>query len=279
MPCVRGLYFVDTRNLSSYTHQIKYSLGWAVMNRTVILYCCHFWSREIENEFLRLKKCCDKYFDVVLSYDCSSQQDRSPDDFSKHLFTVDQIRKKGYPFHEQKGIWYNIDYPILDYYTRNSQYDFYWRIEYDVRFGGDWSDFFRHFTDNRADLLGTYFKTYQDQPDWHWWDKMNLKTDHNNLRGIFFPIARFSKRSLAFLDDKYRKGAAGYCELIVPTLLNMERMNIEDIGKKFYDLFTFNYDGMVIRKKGKLHHPVKKIKFGTRLKNTLSILKNRRMFP
>lgn len=248
------------------------------MSKTVILFCCHFWSQEIEHEFFRLKKYCDKGFDVVLSYDCGKEPDPSPKDLSKHLFTADHIRKMGYNFNSEEGIWYHVEYPILDYYRQNPRYDFYWRIEYDVRFGGDWFTFFRYFIDNKADLLATYIKTYKNEPNWHWWNKINLEVDKKYLRGVFFPIARFSKRSLEFLDYQYRKGVSGYCEVVVPTLLNVEQMKIEDIGKRFYDLFTVNYNGIVIRKKNKLHHPVKDMKFSERLKNTLSILKNRKNY-
>ena len=242
------------------------------MKNTVILFCCHFLSPEIEREFSRLKKCCDKDFDVVLSYDCSGDIDRLSRDFSSHLFTVDQIKKMGYGFSDHEGIWYHPEYAIIDYYLRNPHYDFYWRIEYDVQFGGDWGDFFRYFFDNKADLLGTYIKAHKDDPHWLWWNAINFKVDQDCLRGMFFPVVRFSRRSLAYLDEKYRDGASGFCEIIVPTLLNMERMNIEDIGKRFYDLFTFHFNGIVIRKKGKLHHPVKKIIFRTRLKRTLIYL-------
>jgi hypothetical protein len=244
------------------------------MSKAVILFCCHFWSPDIEHEFSRLKKCCDKDFDVVLSYDCSKEPDRSPKDLSNHLFTADHIRKMGYSFQAEEGIWYHVEYPILDYYMQNPQYDFYWRIEYDVRFGGDWCTFFRYFIDNHADLLATYTKTYKDEPTWYWWNKINLEVDKNCLRGIFFPVVRFSRRSLELLDHQYRNGAWGHCEAIVPTLLNMEKMIIEDIGKRFYDLFTFNYNGIVIRKKSKLHHPVKDMKFSERLMNAFNILRN-----
>ena len=249
------------------------------MNNTVILFCCHFLSSEIEREFSRLKKCCDKDFDVVLSYDCSRDPDRISRDFSSHLFTAEQIRKMGYEFPEHEGVWYHIEYSIIDYYLRNPQYDFYWRIEYDVRFGGDWGDFFRHFLDNKADLLATYVKTYKEDPHWNWWNAINLQVEQDCLRGVFFPVVRFSRRSLASLDRKYRAGALGYCEIIVPTLLNIERMNIEDIGKRFYDLFTVNFNGIVIKKKGKLHHPVRKMKFITRLKTTLNSLRHQKLFP
>jgi hypothetical protein len=168
---------------------------------------------------------------------------------------------------------------MIDYYLRNPQYDFYWRIEYDVRFGGDWSVFFRYFLDNKADLLGTYIRAYKDDPHWYWWNEINFKVDQDFLRGMFFPVVRFSKRSLAFLDQKYREGARGYCEIIVPTLLDMESMNIKDIGKKFYDLFTFSFRGLVIRKWGKLHHPVRKIKFMTRLKTNLRGFWHGRLLP
>jgi len=249
------------------------------MNNTVILFCCHFLSPEIEKEFSRLKKSCGSDFDVVLSYDCSRNPDLISRDFPSHLFTADQIKKRGYGFPVNEDIWHHVEYPIIDYYLQKSQYDFYWRIEYDARFGGDWGDFFHHFFDNKADLLATYVKTYQDDPDWPWWDAINFIVDQDNLRGIFFPVVRFSRRSLAFLNQKYRDGALGYCEVIVPTLLDMERMNIEDIGKRFYDLFTVNFNGIVIKKCGKLHHPVKEIKFMTRIKTTLNLLKRRSSFP
>ena len=239
------------------------------MNNTVILFCCHFWSPELEREYSRLVKCCGKDFDVVLSYDCSGNNALMSSDFPSHLFTIEQIRKMGYGFPEHEGLWSHIEYPIIDYYLRNPRYDYYWRIEYDVRFGGDWGVFFRAFQDNEADLLGTYVRAYKDDPDWYWWNSINFNVDQDCLRGVFFPVIRFSKRSLACLDQKYRAGAVGYSEVIVPTLLGLECMTIEDIGKRFYDFFTFSYIGIVIRKRGKLHHPVRKMKFRKRLKGTL----------
>jgi hypothetical protein len=249
------------------------------MNNSVILFCCHYLSPEIEREFIRLKSCCGKDYDVVLSLDCSKDPERMARDFSSHLFTTDQIKKMGYGFKEHEGIWYHPEYPILDYYSRKPQYDFYWRIEYDVRFGGDWGVFFRHFLDNKADLLGPYIRAYKDDPGWRWWKKINFNVDQKYLCGMLFPVVRFSRSALALLDQKYRAGVSGYSEVIVPTLLNMERMSVEDIGKRFYDLFTLNFRGIVIKKRGKLHHPVKKIKYVTRLRTTFNSLTRRRLWP
>lgn len=243
------------------------------MNNTVILFCCHFWSPELEKEFLKLKISCGNDFDVVLSYDCSANHYKPPDYPSNHLFTLEQIKNMGYGFLEHEGIWHHCEYPIIDYCLRNPHYDFYWRIEYDVRFGGDWGGFFRYFVDNKADLLGTYLKTYNNAPDWYHWNNMNFKVDRDCLRGIFFPVVRFSRRAIDCLDLKYRSGASGFVELIVPTLLNMENLDIEDMGRRFYNLLTFNYNDIVIRKAGKLHHPVRKMKFSMFLKRYFRLLK------
>lgn len=245
------------------------------MKNTVILFCCHFWSEEIENEFFRLKECCDKEFDMVLSYDCSRTPAPFPRNYSSHLFTLNQLKKSGYSFKTDERIWHHVEYALIDYYLRNPQYDFYWRIEYDVKFGGDWGLFFRHFADNKADLLGTYIKTYKDDPEWRWWRAMNCEINRNDLRGMFFPVTRFSREALDLLNRKYKGGMSGFCELVVPTLLNMENMKIEDIGKNYYDLHAFNCSFSVVRKKGKLHHPVRK----RNLKDILKLLRFWRKYP
>jgi len=245
------------------------------MKNTVILFCCHFWSEEIENEFFRLKECCDKEFDVVLSYDCTRTPAPFPGDDSRHLFTLDRIKKMGYNFKTDEGIWHHVEYPIIDYYLQKPQYDFYWRIEYDVKFGGDWGLFFRHFADNKADLLGTYIKTYKEDPEWRWWRAMNCEINRNDLRGMFFAVTRFSREALDLLQRKYQSGMSGYCEVVVPTLLNMGNMKIEDIGKNYYDSFTFNCNAFVIQKKGKLYHAGRR----KPLKVIAKVLKGRRKYP
>lgn len=249
------------------------------MKNTVILFCCHFWSPKVEKEFFRLKESCDKDFDVVLSYDYSKNPAPLPDNYSSYLFTPDDIKKKGYNFNSDRGIWYHIEYPVVDYYLRNPQYDFYWRIEYDVKFGDDWGLFFRNFIDSNADLLGTYIKTYKDDPAWFWWEAVNFKISKDDLRGMFFPVVRFSRAALDILDRKYKNGMSGYCEIVVPTLLNMENLKIEDIGKHYYNLLTFNFNFSIIRKKGKLHHPVREIKLKNLVKAIFSLLKFWRNYP
>ena len=229
----------------------------ANMKKTVILFCCHYLDESIRNEFIKLKNECSRNFDVVLSYDNTREDFEPIDDSANHIFDRKKISSLDYPLFTG-NIWHNADYPVLDYFLNNPKYDYYWRIEYDVRFAGLWSMFFKYFLNNKADLLGAYLIKYPEDPMWHW-TKSNLNVDKESLRGIFFAVVRFSFKALKTLDEKYRMGCCGYSELIVPTLLNLESLEIQDIGKRFYDRFTFSYSSIVIKKQGKLLHPVKKI--------------------
>jgi len=61
---------------------------------------------------------------------------------------------------------HNIDLPLMWYFHENPQYDYYWVMEYDVRFTGGWPDFFLHFAANRSDLLATTLFDYNFRPGW-----------------------------------------------------------------------------------------------------------------
>ena len=152
------------------------------MNNTVILFCCHYWSPELGKEFSKLRNSCINDFDVILSYDCSEDNHMPPDNLLNHPFTLNQIKKLGYGFQENEGILQHTEYQVIDFYLQNPHYDFYWRIDYDVRYNGEWVDFFRCFIDNKADLLGTYLKAYKNDPHWLHWHEISFKVDQDSLR-------------------------------------------------------------------------------------------------
>jgi hypothetical protein len=129
---------------------------------------------------------------------------------------------------------------VLDFFLKkNPTYKYYWRIDHDVRFNGLWSKFFDYFIENDADFIATYIKKYSDDPEWVWWNKISIEIPISQQMGSYFPIVRFSSRSLKLLDEKYKSGIYGHSETIVPTLINLENFRIEDIGKKWYDEETF----------------------------------------
>ncbi|WP_421943342.1 hypothetical protein [Pedobacter sp.] len=55
-------------------------------------------------------------------------------------------------------------FPILQFYVDNAEFDYYWCIEDDVVFTGDWSSLFNPFVnDSKHDFLSSYIKHYKEQ--------------------------------------------------------------------------------------------------------------------
>jgi hypothetical protein len=126
----------------------------------------------------------------------------------------------------------NIDLPLMWYFHENPQYDFYWVMEYDVRFTGAWQDFFRHFAANRSDLLATTIFDYNFRPDWDNWGTLKSPrrvAEQEKVRALF-PLYRLSNPALRALHESYRDGWSGHYEVTIPTILKTRGFTLEDIG-------------------------------------------------
>jgi len=234
---------------------------------SVIVFCCHVLNDDIMREFKKIKDSCSKNFDIVLSYD-NSRHDLKIDSRYKYNIIYKGIGKKlGYkskPFvniperHlKYPELYFSPEYHVLAFYLKNQSYKYYWRMDYDVRFNGKWNKFFDSFLKNDADLIAANLKRYSKDDKWIMWNKINLVgIDNNQKVAVFFPLVRFSNRALRLLDRKYKTGIYGFCEVIVPTLLNLEGFKIQDIGKQWYDDSIYWLRETTLKKKNKLHHPV-----------------------
>jgi hypothetical protein len=75
-------------------------------------------------------------------------------------------------------------------------YEYYWFIEYDVVYTGNWRDIISLCMSDTADLIATHIKTYRADSEWSWWK--HLKTGHDcvdneaKIKG-FFPVYRISR--------------------------------------------------------------------------------------
>ena len=219
--------------------------------KTAILILTHLRSYEVDELYSEIKRYCPSKYDVVLL--CDNSDNIFPDSVENgeyFNFTAEDLAKLPYPgksvttlrgganqadsyhkrFHFDPA---NVELPLLLFYRRNPQYDFYWTIEYDVRFTGTWDKFFSCFESSDSDLLGTTLTRRAEIPNWFHWPSLVLDgrpievSDH--LRG-FFPIYRLSARALAQLDKDYRSQVRGHFECLIPTLLWNAGMKIEDIG-------------------------------------------------
>jgi hypothetical protein len=97
----------------------------------------------------------------------------------------------------------NIDLPLMWYFHENPRYDYYWVMEYDVRFTGTWPDFFGHFASNESDLLATTLFDYSFRPDWDNWGTLKSPRripDQERVRALF-PLYRVSNAALRALHE------------------------------------------------------------------------------
>ena len=176
-------------------------------------------------------------------------------------------------------------FALLRAFPSEPAHDWYWCIDYDVRFTGDWRRFFDACSALTADFLTCHVRTYADEPDWSHWQPLSHPVQSVPLAArlrSFNVVVRFSRRALGALHDLHAAGWAGHHEVLIPTLLRAQGFDIADIGgdgpfvpegfrNRFYTSFStlngaLEWLGTVRyrppraeagRRRGALYHPVK----------------------
>lgn len=245
------------------------------MKKQVILFKTHILNRNILNEFEKIKKdCLSLNFDIFLLYD-NSKKDFYNFDLNHFLFDIDDFSTTGYSIVDNNLIpkgkniaWFHADFPVLLFFNKNRNYDFYWQIEFDVRFNGDWKDFFVSFDKIKSDFVSSFIYTYGISKEWISWSKYNIFFENKLLKHSPFPIIRFSNIGLYNIDIEYRNNnIIGWCEVSCPTIINNKGLTLYSFGNNFCNKFTFQFRHPITyniyrslslfpQTKGKLFHPI-----------------------
>jgi hypothetical protein len=123
------------------------------------------------------------------------------------------------------------DLPVLAFYRENKGYDFYWIVEYDVRYTGHWATLFGELRSSDADYLGTTIQDFDQNPRWAWWHTLvNAPTGKLQRVRCFSPFCRLSNTALSAIDQWYCDGGAGHYELTWTSICKTKGLRIEDIG-------------------------------------------------
>ena len=202
--------------------------------RTARLFVTHTWCQEIEAEFLKLAACADA--DTWLLVD--SEVENIAEIRSRyplcHVFEKTALLSNGlYERIPTRGLIGHGHLPILDLFMAHSTYDYYWFVEYDVRYTGDWASFFGRFDALTHDLITSHIRRYSDEPLWPWWTTFghpSLKWPVQRWIRSFNVIYRISRSALVFLDAILRTGWHGHHEVLVPTLMDREGFRLLDFG-------------------------------------------------
>ena len=192
------------------------------------------------------------------------------------VFTSDVLKELGYtPIERGKLVPGSNHFPLLKFYKENQGYDYYWLVEDDVRFSGEWKDFFGSFASCTSDFLSSVIETKAENPNWYWWTSLKTGNEviaEEKLLKSFNPIYRLSSQALACIDAHLRIGWMGHYEVLLPTLLYNKGFLLEDFGgegtfvrpgnnARFYDDTSMRIAPVLPDdRKNYLFHPVKEEK-------------------
>ena len=195
---------------------------------------------------------------------------------NQFVFTSDILSELGYtPIEEGKLVPGSNHFPLLKFFKENQGYDYYWLVEDDVRFSGEWKDFFGSFASCTSDFLSSVIETKAENPNWYWWTSLktgNAVIAEEKQMKSFNPIYRLSRQALTCIDAHLRIGWMGHHEVLLPTLLYNKGFLLEDFGgdgsfvrqenkSKFYDLTSMRIAPVLPDdRKNYLFHPVKEEK-------------------
>lgn len=192
------------------------------------------------------------------------------------VFTSDVLNELGYtPIEKGKLVPGSNHFPLLKFFKENQCYDYYWLVEDDVRFSGDWKDFFDSFASSTSDFLSSVIETKAENPNRYWWTSLKVGNEviaEEKLLKSFNPIYRLSSQALVCIDAHLRIGWMGHYEVLLPTLLYNKGFLLEDFGgegtfvrpennAKFYDDTSMRIAPVLPDdRKNYLFHPVKEEK-------------------
>lgn len=192
------------------------------------------------------------------------------------VFTSDVLKELGYtPIERGRLMPGSNHFPLLKFYKENQGYDYYWLVEDDVRFSGEWKDFFGSFASCTSDFLSSVIETKAENPTCYWWTSLKTGNEviaEEKLLKSFNPIYRLSSQALVCIDAHLRIGWMGHYEVLLPTLLYNKGFLLEDFGgegtfvrpennARFYDDTSMRIAPVLPDdRKNYLFHPVKEEK-------------------
>jgi hypothetical protein len=153
-----------------------------------------------------------------------------------HIFTNDILHSLGYVTILPNALQGSEHFALLDFYRQNPNFDHYWFVEDDVRFNGNWHNFFSAFSDlyNPFDFISCHLTRFDDLPHWFWWNYFHspehITVPHTQRIRSFNPIYRISNNALSYLNNLLTAGWRGHQEILLPTLLSVGGFSLGDLG-------------------------------------------------
>lgn len=202
--------------------------------KVAILLASHVLSEDVIERFSQVKS--HPNYDFFVLYHTNEEYSEGIPDNFLYPFSDKILTDLGYQPLTNSILPGSNHFALLSFFKDHSHYSFYWYIEDDVYYNGEWHAFLGHFDEAfEADFISSYVVDFEDQPAWRWWGAIHYLQqsipDEVKTRS-FNPIYRISNRALNFLIRKLGQGWVGHHEVLIPTLLRLEGLEIRDFGGK-----------------------------------------------
>ena len=201
-------------------------------HRQVFLFQTHYVVDEIRAEYAKVARSVAGLGPVkLLHHDTTGEGLEWPAN-ECFIVTEESLTALGYQRVGTQWMPGHVFFPLMQFYLANPDYDYYWLIEYDVRYSGEWDEFFGAFSGTDADLITAHVYPYAVQSDWLWWhlDHPTKSIAPEGRLRSFNPVKRMSRRALQVIHECLREGWVGHQEVLIATLLFQRGLRIEDIG-------------------------------------------------
>lgn len=207
-----------------------------------LLYYTHVATDAVKSELNALVDACasNSGFIMFAAGCCDNRMtlsDLATDKIAVKSYVRDDLRDLPYKSQLARVDWktmrYSADLAIMRFFRDHPDFDYYWIVEYDVRFTGSWASFIADLKTSEADLLCSYVTQYHHSPDWMHWGSFSSGNEligKENLVRAFFPVARLSKSLMRTIDERCERGWAGQYEVLWTTIAKTANGKIEEIG-------------------------------------------------
>lgn len=249
--------------------------------KQALFFVTHIFDARVEKRLKKIISDTENFCDVYIT---TNKPENIPAPYKDRVRTwsLEEMKKRNSLLISNGYLW-NCHMTPLILREKVPFYDFFWFIEYDVVYTGNWGDIISQCMSDDADLIATHLKRYteNDQKKWSWWKIFttwdDILSDTQKISG-FFPVYRISNQWIDAIQESIHRGWKGHFESLIPTAIEFQKGTLHELGwsapltpqerkwyyyttyaSKYRTLSEFRYapDHVVLLRKKTLYHPVK----------------------
>jgi len=201
-------------------------------SKNAILFTTHFFNDFVLSQYRKLRDEVSSTADVVLLIQIE-EEISMPTDVVYYEFSIESLKSLGFNMIENAIVPGSNHFPLLQFFIKYPNYQYYWSIEYDVHFSGEWNMFLKNFENDTNDFISSHIQKYSETPDWCWWNSMKMISyviPEVEYIKSFNPIYRISNLAVGEIKKFLTEGNSGHHEVVIPTVLNYSGFSLEDFS-------------------------------------------------